>query len=61
LRERHHLTTRHLGDKVGVSGAHISMLETGKSRPGVDLVIRIAQLFNVSADVLLDDALEVDT
>jgi transcriptional regulator with XRE-family HTH domain len=60
LRQRDHLTTRQLAGKLGVSNAHISDLENGKTKPGADLVLRVAKCFAVSTDVLLDDARDLD-
>jgi transcriptional regulator with XRE-family HTH domain len=40
--------------------AHISLLESGRKEPSIDLVLRIADFFGVSTDYLLRDALPVD-
>ena len=38
---------------LGVSAAHYSKLETGKTLPRVELLVHISELYNVSLDYLL--------
>ena len=38
---------------LGVSAAHYSKLETGKTLPSVELFVQISELYNVSLDYLL--------
>jgi transcriptional regulator with XRE-family HTH domain len=60
LRKRHTLTQQQLADQLGItSGVYISDLESGKRRPGVELLFKIADLFGVTADQLARDELEV--
>ncbi len=59
LRTSRGMTMRHLSHAIGISSAHVSDIENGKTKPGVDVVIRVAQFFNVSTDVLLNDELEL--
>ncbi len=60
LRHRQELTSRELGNAVGVSNAYIIQIENGQRRPSIDLVAKISRFFNVSADVLIKDELELD-
>lgn len=61
LRKTHGLTLKQLAKEVGLSAhSHLSELETGKSYPTTEIVIKIARLFNVSTDQLLFDELDVD-
>jgi transcriptional regulator with XRE-family HTH domain len=60
LRQRQGLTSRQLGEILGVSHGHILRIEKGEKRPSVDLVAKIAQFFNVSTDQLIFDELELD-
>lgn len=61
LRMQHGLSMRLLAHALGYKTySYIGDVEVGKTKPGVDLVLRVAKFFNVSADVLLDDALELD-
>jgi XRE family transcriptional regulator of biofilm formation len=61
LRKRRGLTLKELSQELGFSShSYISAIEFGKKQPSVELVIKLASLFNVSTDQLLNDNLEVD-
>jgi transcriptional regulator with XRE-family HTH domain len=60
LRQQRGLTLRQLADLVGVHNTHLSKIELGKKRPSSDLILQIASVFNVTADQLMRDDLEVD-
>jgi transcriptional regulator with XRE-family HTH domain len=61
LRRRHDMTLKELAREFGfTSHSYISAIEFGKKQPSIELVVRIAKLFNVSTDQLLLDELEVD-
>jgi transcriptional regulator with XRE-family HTH domain len=62
LRQQRHLTQANLADQVGLSSAHahISFLESNRKEPSIDLVLRIADVFGVSTDYLLRDAIPVN-
>lgn len=47
LRVEKKLSMRELGEKVGVSHAHISKLESGLNSPSVDLLEKLAVFFNI--------------
>lgn len=47
LRTEKKLSMRELGEKIGVSHAHISKLESGINTPSVDLLEKIAVYFNI--------------
>ena len=55
------MTQRQLARELGFS-AHgfVGFLESGKKMPSAELVFTIAQLFQVSTDVLLNDDLELE-
>lgn len=40
---------------MGVSGAAVSMWETGKTRPRASLLVKLAALYGCSIDELLQD------
>jgi transcriptional regulator with XRE-family HTH domain len=42
------------------SNSYISLIENGKQKPSLNFVLRAAQLFNVSADQLTHDELELE-
>jgi transcriptional regulator with XRE-family HTH domain len=57
LRERHQMTQAAVAIQLGLSAnAHISFLEAGLKEPSLELVVRIADLFGVTTDYLLRDA-----
>ncbi len=60
LRKQRALTIIDLATALGyTANSYISELERGKKKPTTDLVFKVAKLFNVTTDQLLDDALEV--
>ncbi len=62
LRKRHGLTQHELAARLGfASQGYIHFLETGKKVPNAILVIKIADLFQITTDQLLRDELDVDT
>jgi len=60
LRKQHNMTHVDLAAVLGyASSSQISFLETGKKKPTADLILKISKLFNISADLLLDDELDM--
>lgn len=59
LRTRKNLTTRELAAALEVKYTHITNMEKGRSKPSLELLLRIALYFEVSLDQLLRDELEV--
>jgi transcriptional regulator with XRE-family HTH domain len=53
------MTMQELADKLDTSSGYISLVENGQRKPGADFIFRIAQLFGVSTDVLLNDELDL--
>jgi transcriptional regulator with XRE-family HTH domain len=60
LRNKQGLTLRQLGEMVGVSFTFLGKLEKGEKTPNVSMVLRLANVFDVSTDQLIRDELEVD-
>jgi len=61
LRMQHNMTQRELAAALGYTAqSHIWAVETGKKQPTAELVLKVSQYFNVSADHLLRDELELD-
>ena len=56
LRKSNHLTQFQLAETLFVSDKTISKWEQNKSEPDIDLLIEIANIFNVSLDYLLTGA-----
>jgi transcriptional regulator with XRE-family HTH domain len=60
LRQQRNMTHVELAAQLGyASSSQISLLEHGKTRPTADLIFKVSQFFNVSADDLLNDEREV--
>jgi DNA-binding XRE family transcriptional regulator len=53
IREQRGLTQVQLAELVGVNKFHISNIERGKATPSVKLLIKIANILNVSVDDLI--------
>jgi HTH-type transcriptional regulator, competence development regulator len=61
LRKRHRMTQKELADHLGFTArSYVSMLESGEREPSGEVVLRVSQVFGVSADRLLQDALELE-
>lgn len=60
LRMRHGLTIRELAEILGFHNTYINKIETGKRSPSAKMILKVTQLFNVSADQLIRDDLELD-
>jgi transcriptional regulator with XRE-family HTH domain len=61
LREQRGLTLRQLASMLGVRAhSQLANIETGKNKPTADLVLKIADLFQVTTDQLMRDELEID-
>jgi transcriptional regulator with XRE-family HTH domain len=60
LRKQRGMTLQELANTLGyVAHGHLSEIETGKRIPKVDFVLKVAQLFDVSMDVLTRDDVEL--
>lgn len=60
LRRRHGFTLKGLALALGYTAhGHISELEAGKKTPTAEFVLSVARLFDVTADELLKDEVEL--
>jgi transcriptional regulator with XRE-family HTH domain len=61
LRKQSGLSIRGLTREFGFgSHSYISLIEAGKKKPSIELIIRVADRFGVSVDQLVRDELEID-
>lgn len=51
---------KQLGKLLEVSDSYVSKMETGDKTPNVAMVLRVADLFEVTTDVLIRDELELE-
>lgn len=58
LRKERGWSQSELGERVGVHIAHLSRLENGKSQPSVELLQKLARVFEVTMDYLVDEEAE---
>ena len=59
LRKQRRLTLREVADALGVHYTHVQKIETGRKRPSLDVILKFATLFGVTADQLMRDDLDV--
>ncbi len=60
LRKQRGFTLRQLGEMLEVHHTFISQIEKGKTIPNARMIIKIADIFGVTADQLMRDELELD-
>ena len=60
-RERKRLTQEQLAEQVDLSPMHVSVIERGVKLPKLETLINIANVLDVSADVLLQDVVHNQT
>lgn len=53
LRKTNNLTLEQLGKNIGSTKATMSNFETGQKKPSLDMIIKIADYFQVSIDYLV--------
>lgn len=58
LRKKNNLLQSDIAEKLNVSTSTIGMWEQGRNQPDNESLIKIANLFNVSTDYLLDNDLK---
>lgn len=54
LRKEHNLTQRELADRIFVSKSVISYYEKSERTPSPEVIVKLAYIFNVSTDFLLE-------
>ena len=60
LRKQRKMTLQQLAGALGyTTHSYLSEIESGKKQPTIDLVLGVAQLFDVTTDELLKDHLEL--
>ncbi|MBU8770285.1 helix-turn-helix domain-containing protein [Cytobacillus oceanisediminis] len=55
LRTEKKLSMRELGEKIGVSHAHISKLESGISSPSMELLKKLSDFFDIDVSYFVSD------
>ena len=60
LRLQHGLNTRQLAKVLDTSQAQISRIENGLRQPTGELIVKMADFFNISLDKLMRDELDLN-
>lgn len=60
LRQRQELSQEQLGDMLEVHQTHVGRLERGEKIPNAAIILKITDIFGVSADQLMRDEVELD-
>jgi len=58
LRKERKLGQAELAQKLGVHTTHLSKIETGRYMPSLELLMKIAEVFEVTTDFLLYDNMD---
>jgi transcriptional regulator with XRE-family HTH domain len=53
LRENHNMSQRKLSEVLGMGSTVVYFYESGKKLPSIEVLLKLSQYFNVSADYLL--------
>ncbi len=56
LRKQKGWSQTELAEKIGSHLSHVNRIETGKYKPSVDVLIKLADVFDVSLDALVRDS-----
>lgn len=60
LRKRRRMSLQQLADAFGYTGtAYLSRVETGQRQPSLELAMKMADLFGVTVDLLVRDAIDL--
>jgi transcriptional regulator with XRE-family HTH domain len=60
LREQNGLSQKQLALQLGIAKAYIGHFENGRRKPSTELILKIANIFGISTDVLIRDELDLD-
>ena len=60
LRKQHGMTQRELAEHLSTSSGYIADLEGGRRKPSLELARKMADIFEVSVDLLAKDELELE-
>jgi len=59
LRKSRNLTLVQLGELLSVHNTYVSQLETGKRIPNAEMILKVADIFEVTCDQLMRDDLNI--
>ena len=59
LRQRQGLSQSQLAEMLGVTRTHVSRMERGEKIPNIAMLLKIANIFGVTTDLLIRDEIEI--
>lgn len=59
IRKQQNMTQEQLAEMIDGDQKYISKIEAGKAKPGLSIYLKIANVFQVSIDYFLIDAIEI--
>jgi len=59
LREYYELSYRRLGAELEIDHTHLAKIEAGRALPSFELIVKIANYFEVTFDELMDDEIDL--
>ncbi|MEH2395710.1 helix-turn-helix domain-containing protein [Nostoc sp.] len=59
LRNRYRWTLIYLGNRLGVHNTFVSQLEKGRKVPNAEMILKVADTFDVTTDHLMRDELDL--
>ncbi|MEH2279484.1 MAG: helix-turn-helix transcriptional regulator [Nostoc sp.] len=59
LRTRYRWTLIYLGNRLGVHNTFVSQLEKGRKVPNAEMILKVADTFDVTTDHLMRDELDL--
>lgn len=59
LRKRHGMSQEDLAERLGISRQSVSKWESGIAMPDIEKIVELSRIFEVSADTLLKDEIEL--
>lgn len=60
LRQRQGLSQSQLAEMLGVTRTHVSRMERGEKTPNIAMLLKIANIFGVTTDLLIRDEIEMN-
>jgi transcriptional regulator with XRE-family HTH domain len=60
LRQRQGLSQRQLAEMLSISRTHVSKMERSEKIPNIAMLLKVANIFGVTTDLLIRDELELE-
>ena len=60
LRQQQGVSQMQLGEMLEVHHSHVGRIERNEKTPNIAMLLKISRIFNISADILIKDELNLD-